>query len=80
MFSHLFFAVIMIRRMLVDAVENVDLGAIRLEHLLAFTVDDAIRFLVYIGELKDEMNCNNCKNKMNVQKRSDNIDGIQVKF
>lgn len=67
----------MVRRKLVDVIEEIDFDAIRLKHLFEFTTEDAIRFLVNSGALKNEMNCDKCENKMNIQKRSDRQDGIR---
>lgn len=60
----------MVRRNLVDVIEEIDFGSMRLKHLFEFTVEDAVRFLVNAKALKNEMECNKCSGEMNVQKRS----------
>jgi hypothetical protein len=70
----------MVRQKLVDAVEEVNFATIRLKHLFELTVEDAIRFLVNVGVMKNEMSCDECGSKMNVQKRSKQADGIWVRI
>lgn len=71
------FSVKMVRRKLVEDIEQVNFETIRLKQLFAFTVDEAISFLVSVGALKNEMNCNKCGSKMNVQKQAGKTDGIR---
>jgi hypothetical protein len=70
----------MVRRKLVENIEEVNFEVIRLRQLFSFTVDDAIRFLASVGALKNEMRCDKCNSKMNIQKRSRVNDGIYVRL
>lgn len=61
-----FFIFRMVRRKLVDNVEEVEFGSILLKHLFGYTVEDSICFLVNAGALKNEMECDNCRSQMNI--------------
>lgn len=68
----------MVRRKLVEDVENFDFESIRLKQLFSVVVEETITFLASVGVLKNEMKCDKCGSEMSIQKRSQVADGIQV--
>jgi hypothetical protein len=72
------FVIIMVRKKLVESLKEVNFAGLRLKHLSKFEVNDAVEFLANVGALKNEISCDKCGSKMNVQKRTDSQDGIRV--
>lgn len=71
----------MVRKFLVgDDYEETECSSLRLKKLFTFTVEEAISFFAYRGCLTNEMICDKCDNKMNVQKANNFPDGIKVGF